>query len=153
MNNKELFTQRALELEDIPTSKSSTEPPSKNDIYAEIVKSLKADALNLNKMLTTAQMEGDFRKSIDIMRNLKDTLELIQKYDWQLMYSNYGSKDNENEDFHREVAVWEQNTEGNIRNHKFWTVGEVKFNTIKNESDAKLYITELQKLSNSSTSF
>jgi len=101
------------------------ETNSNINIYDEIVKFLKFDVQVLQKKLIKAQESDDFRKSIDIMRNLKDTLELIQKYDWQLMYSAYGSKDDAAEkDFHKEVTVWEQNTEGNIRNHKVWTVIE-----------------------------
>ena len=50
--------------------------------------------------------------TIDTLRLLKDTLSLIKEYDWHLEYSEYET------DGHNEVAVWEQNHSGEIRNHK-----------------------------------
>lgn len=52
------------------------------------------------------------------MRLLKDTLSLIKEYDWELKYSEYKT------DEHKEVAVWEQNHSGEIRNHKKWIVSD-----------------------------
>jgi hypothetical protein len=62
---------------------------------------------------------------IATLKSLRETLELIKKYDWQLMYSEYEISDKKDDtilnNYITEIAVWEQNHEGNIRNHKVWT--------------------------------
>lgn len=50
------------------------------------------------------------------MRLLKDTLSLIKEYDWHLEYSEYKV------DGKKQVAVWEQNHCGDIKNHKTWDI-------------------------------
>jgi hypothetical protein len=63
---------------------------------------------------------------IATLKSLRETLELISKYDWRLRYSEYyarvdtpnGSKNQ------KQVAVWEQDNSGQIRNHKVWEVEE-----------------------------
>lgn len=94
-----------------------------NNCFDDIVSSLKQDAIDLqNKFSTLKNDINDIKPKIDILRLLKDTLNLIKEYDWKLMYSEYEARQNPNEDFHKEVTVWEQNSEGNIRNHKVWKV-------------------------------
>lgn len=86
------------------------------NVFEETVKTLTNDAMALQKRFSMLQEKGDFRSAIDCMRLLKDTLSLIKEYDWKLEYSEYET------DGHKEIAVWEQNHCGEIKNHKKWTV-------------------------------
>ena len=86
--------------------------------YEETVKTLIVDAKSLQAKFTALQEKNDFRGALDAMRLLKDTLSLIKEYDWELKYSEYQT------DGHKEVAVWEQNHSGEIRNHKKWVVSD-----------------------------
>lgn len=86
------------------------------NIFEEVVKTLKEDSLSLQKKFHTLQEKNDIKGSIDCLRLLKDTLSLIRDYDWELKYSEYET------DGHKEVAVWEQNHCGDIRDYKRWTV-------------------------------
>ena len=94
-----------------------------NNCFDDIVSSLKQDAIDLqNKFSTLKNDINDIKPKIDILRLLKDTLSLIKEYDWKLMYSEYKTLQIPNEDCHKEIAIWEQNSEGNIRNHIVWEV-------------------------------
>ena len=95
------------------------------NIFDETVETLIKDAKALTERYNryvSAEADPDncaFRNkmTIDTLRLLKDTLSLIKEYDWHLEYS-------ENEtDYNKEVAVWEQNHSGEIRNHKKWNIG------------------------------
>ena len=79
------------------------------------------------------------KQAIDISRLIKDTIDLINKLpdvseDWETMTSCYGmirpefsNVEPENlkpdEHFASVIAVWEQNSEGKIRNHKIYERG------------------------------
>lgn len=52
---------------------------SKN-VFDSIVETLTADAFDLQEKLSNANKAGDYRKSLDTMRILKDTLYLIDEY-------------------------------------------------------------------------
>lgn len=86
------------------------------NVFEEVVKTLKEDCFSLQKKFHTLQEKNDIKGSIDCLRLLKDTLSLIRDYDWELKYSEYET------DGHKEVAVWEQNHCGDIRNYKRWIV-------------------------------
>jgi|GEM_PF-1278394 len=86
--------------------------------FDKIISSLKQDAIDIQKKFTDAKNNNDYRMRIDLLRLLKDTLNLIKEYDWKLMYSEYMTEDDSG--LHNEVAVWEQNSEGSTRNHKKW---------------------------------
>lgn len=96
------------------------------NIFDETVETLIKDAKALTERYNkyvNAEADPDncaFRNkmTIDTLRLLKDTLSLIKEYDWHLEYSEYET------DGHNEVAVWEQNHSGEIRNYKKWTVGD-----------------------------
>lgn len=96
------------------------------NVFEETVNTLTNDAMSLQQKFHKLQESGDIRASIDCLRLLKDTLSLIKEYDWHLEYSEYKT------DGHREVAVWEQNHSGEIRNHKKWDVSSKK-NGMKNK--------------------
>lgn len=88
------------------------------NIFDETVEALIKDAKALTKKYHDFLNCGKIREAIDTLRLLKDTLSLIKEYDWHLECSEYET------DCHKEVAVWEQNHSGEIRNHKKWTVGD-----------------------------
>lgn len=87
-----------------------------NNFYGSIVKNLKQEAQKLNKLLETCRNNYDMNIYIATLKSLRETLDLVHKYDWQLMYSEYKTNDV------KQIAVWEQNHEGEIRNHKTWDV-------------------------------
>ena len=97
-----------------------------NNFYDGIVSNLKQEAKHLNDRLIRLRNNNEMNGYISILKSLRETLDLIKKYDWQLMYSEYGVKyenslnKNKDDKFYTEIAVWEQNHEGNIRNHKVW---------------------------------
>ena len=94
---------------------------NKNEnVFDETVKSLIDDAKSLNGQLSKAIQSEDHRKYIDVLRALKDTMNLIKEYDWQLMYTEYDTEGR------HEVTVWEQNHDCQVRNHKIWNVGDDK---------------------------
>ena len=86
------------------------------NIFNETVKTLTEDAMSLHQKFHRLQDSGDMRGSIEALRLLKDTLSLIKEYDWHLEYSEYKTNGK------KQVAVWEQNHCGDIRNHKIWDV-------------------------------
>lgn len=86
------------------------------NIFDKTVETLINDAEVLDRKYHDLINNGKTREAIDIIRLLKDTLSLIKEYDWHLEYSEYET------DGHKEIAVWEQNHSGEIRNHKKWAV-------------------------------
>jgi len=82
--------------------------------------------LTLNKIGLSEYGYGSYsdpNKSFNEIKMVKEILNLLEMYDWKLMYSNYGTTDNEG-NWIKQVAVWEQNGEGLIRKHKVWNVVE-----------------------------
>lgn len=105
------------------------------NVFDGTVKELIEEAKFLTNKLRSS---NDSKVKLDATRLLKDTLSLIKEYDWKLMYSEYET------DGHKEVAVWEQNYDGRIRNHKTWVVHK-EYCGIKvydNEGFVKLYLTQ-----------
>lgn len=111
------------------------EEEQEKGFYDEIVSNLKKEATKLNSKLgknTIINMEN-YNAYIATIKALRETLDLINKYDWQLMYSEYRTnervtKTNGNDTvttFVKQVAVWEQNQQGTIRNHKIWNIEEL----------------------------
>lgn len=93
------------------------------DYKQEMVKRLKEDCkVLIEKKIPKALITVNEDKGINTYRNLTKALaenvKLIDEYDWKLMYSEYTHEDNNQ----RQVAVWEQNSENEIRNHKIWDV-------------------------------
>ncbi|MCI8380131.1 MAG: hypothetical protein HFH72_16805 [Lachnospiraceae bacterium] len=86
------------------------------NIFNETVKTLTEDAMSLQQKFHKLQEDNNIKGSIDCLRLLKDTLSLIREYDWHLEYSEYKT------DGKKQVAVWEQNHCGDIKNHKVWNV-------------------------------
>lgn len=92
----------------------------RKNVFEETVKTLINDASRLTTRYDKLVSNGDNRDAIDTLRLLKDTLSLIKEYDWKLEYSEYETSEN------KQIAVWEQNHSGDIRNHKVWNVIDKK---------------------------
>ena len=134
-----------------------------DNFYDGIVNNLKQEAKHLNNKISIFRSKHDIQNCIVALKALRETLDLIKKYDWQLMYSEYGVENTNNQlnkledilnlfnenikkddntykntsevfeiltklwnepksesKFITEIAVWEQNHDGQIRNHKVW---------------------------------
>lgn len=89
------------------------------NIFNETVKTLTNDAMLLQQKFHKLQDSNDIRASIDCLRLLKDTLSLIKEYDWHLEYSEYKTNGK------KQIAVWEQNHCGDIKNHKIWNIANL----------------------------
>jgi len=92
---------------------------SNDNFYDGIVNNLKQEAKHLNDKISIFRSKHDIQNCIVALKALRETLDLIKKYDWTLMYSEYGVE-NTNNQLVTEIAVWEQNHDGQIKNHKFW---------------------------------
>ena len=90
-----------------------------DNFYDDIVNNLKQEAKHLNDKISIFRSKHDIQNCIVALKALRETLDLIKKYDWNLMYSEYGVE-NTNNQLVTEIAVWEQNHDGQIRNHKVW---------------------------------
>jgi len=126
------------------------------NFYDGIVSNLKQEAKHLNDRLTKFRNNNEMNGYIATLKSLRETLDLIKKYDWQLMYSEYGVENTKEimriddsiddvidialannktrneirdeidylirkkDNYITEIAVWEQNHDGQIRNHKVW---------------------------------
>ena len=117
----------------------------KENVFDETVKSLIDDAKSLNNQLSKAINSEDHRRYIDVLRALKDTMNLIKEYDWELKYSEYGTEDGQ-----KHIAVWEQNHCADIKNHKVWDVVE---KTISQDMENHWYVVFKNALENKKCHF
>ena len=95
----------------------------KISLTEKVVKALDKDIDSLLDKLKASLDNNNFSNYKMFINNLKDTVNLKQSLDWKLLYSEYKTQVSGN-DFQKQVAVWEQNGDGNIRNHKVWNVEE-----------------------------
>jgi len=89
--------------------------------YENIVESLQRDANSLKNALQNASEFKDSNSPniyLAAIKALRETLSLIREYDWNLQYSEYETQG------HKEIAIWEQNGQGQIRNHKRFTISD-----------------------------
>lgn len=84
----------------------------------ECVENLKNEAKALNEGIRKTRERNDIGTYKNLIQAYERILTLIQRYDWQRMYSEYGVDDT------KQVAIWEQNGDGLIRNHKIWEVNK-----------------------------
>lgn len=61
--------------------------------------------------------------SLNELKTIREIMNLIDTYDWKLQYSEYKIKIN-NDELVKQVSIWEQNSDGQIRNYKSWNVIE-----------------------------
>lgn len=88
------------------------------NFYDLIVENLKKEAKHLNEKLEKVRNNQDMNNYLATLKSIKETLRLIEEYDWTLKYSEYKTGNEP------QIAVWEQNHEGQIRNYKIWTIKE-----------------------------
>ena len=113
----------------------------KKNFYDGIVQCLKKEAQTLSlKLLNESGTGGNNTQCasirIMILKSLRETLSLIKQYDWQLQYSEYTT------DGIKQVATWEQNNEGEIKNHEVYDIGtpSVYITTFTNSTGYSLQI-------------
>lgn len=98
-----------------------------NDVNSDIsfneniVDFLKQEERSLRKKASKMLRIEDFPMYTKIINSYEKVVELIKDYDWQLKYSEYRLG---NENGQKQVSVWEQNGDGQIKNHKIWNVEE-----------------------------
>lgn len=86
----------------------------------DLIKFLEYDCKKLQRKMEIALESSDIGTYKNLMRALSDASDLIRKNEWKLKFSEYET------DGHKEVSVWEQNYDGEIRNHKKWNVLDSK---------------------------
>ena len=100
------------------------EDEKKITLTEKVVKALDEDIDSLLGKLQSSIKGDAFSNYKMFINNLKDTVELKQSLDWKLMYSEYSTQVDSNT-LQKQIAIWEQNGDGNIRNHKVWNVEEI----------------------------
>lgn len=86
-----------------------------------IVDFLKKEEQMLRKKAEKLLDSGDYTMYVKILSAYERILELISKYDWKFHYSIYET------DNTKQLAIWEQNGEGIVKNHNVWIVsGQIK---------------------------
>ncbi len=99
-----------------------------SNFYDSIVKNLKQEAEKLNERLSKLREKNqDMNGYIATLKSLRETLDLISRYDWQFRHSEYKTT-GENGELIKQIAIWEQNSDNQIKNQKVW---DVKINYIK----------------------
>lgn len=82
---------------------------------------------------------SDPSKTFNEIKMVKEILNLLDMYDWKTMHSTYHTGDV------KQVAIWEQNGDGLIRNHKVWNVVDVQDVATKMTKEAGSIIGESLK--------
>lgn len=100
-----------------------------DDINLIIVKSLKENVIQLNDKLAKTIKDDNIGTYKNTLIALGSTLKMIEEYEnsdkYELKFSEYITTKNGKET--KQVSVWEQNKNGNIRNHKVWDIYENEF--------------------------
>ncbi len=90
------------------------------DFIDQVILNLKNEIGLLNNKIANTRNQENFGSYKNLIQAYSEILRLIERYDWQLKYSEYST------DKGKEVAVWEQNSEGSVRNHKIWNLKDKK---------------------------
>lgn len=98
---------------------------------SECVSFINKDIEGIKNNIIKALDEGNASAHDRWLKNLREALSVKKEYDWQLMYSEYET------DNHKEVSIWEQDSECNIRNHKTWKIVDEEIEDAKQEYDIK----------------
>ena len=83
---------------------------------SECVSFINKDIEGIKNNIIKALDEGNASAHDRWLKNLREALSVKKEYDWQLMYSVYET------DGHKEIAIWEQDSECNIRGKITWKV-------------------------------
>lgn len=94
-----------------------------DNFYDSIINNLKKEANKLSNRLTKlSDSQNTSNDYIATIKALKETLELINKYDWQLQYNISQYKEWTTNEDTTKILIWEQNHENQVRNNKSWTI-------------------------------
>jgi hypothetical protein len=97
------------------------------DFNSSVVGFLKREEGLLRDKADKVLNNGDFAMYTKIINAYETVVGLIKKYDWELKYSEYyigcDTTDGVSTEG-KQVAVWEQNGDTQIKNHKIWNVIE-----------------------------
>lgn len=94
------------------------------DFSFEVVKNLKAEIKSLNGILKSKRESTDFGTYKNIINAYSEVLRLIDKYEWKQMCSVYKIPNaNGSGEFVDMISIWEQNSEGQIRNCRVFERG------------------------------
>lgn len=98
----------------------------------EVVKRLNESLEKLLCRYENCINNNDTKGGIESLRLVKDTMALIDNLDFQQMYGTYGIvMDDKEESVKRVISVWQQNSQGQIRDQRTWEVGkELDLNTL-----------------------
>lgn len=86
-----------------------------------IVEFLKREEIFLRDKADKMLFNDDIPMYVKIINGYEKVVELIKKYDWEFKYSEYKKEVTPNT-YEKELAIWEQNSDGVIRNYKKWNV-------------------------------
>jgi hypothetical protein len=109
-----------------------------------IVKTLKKEEANLIKKLEKAEKNNDFGNYLGAIKSFKATHELVSDCDWHDMHSVYQVKMPNEENYKDMVSIWEQNSDGNVRNHERYEL--VSRDNLANKSPIEDVKNELEEI-------
>lgn len=76
------------------------------------------EAEGLKNKLDKCQNDNNFNTYVQLIKALRDTMELIKRYEWELKYSYKLT----NSDGVAEISIWQENYEGETYRKRTWTV-------------------------------
>lgn len=97
----------------------------KKSFNEEIVYNFKKEANDIMKKLPqiredNLKKDNSFGNYKNLVNTLKEITNLISIYDWKFKYSEYTTVIDGEEV--KQLCIWEQNSDGNIRNKKIWNI-------------------------------
>lgn len=124
-NSRTFFTNKTSSINCLIKSVAYVEMIKKNknkvkETFAgslsECVSFINKDIEGIKNNIIKALDEGNASAHDRWLKNLREALSVKKEYDWQLMYSVCET------DGHKEIAIWEQDSECNIRGKITWKV-------------------------------
>lgn len=93
--------------------------------FTEVTVTILKDEIRLLDVAMKKSIEhGDYTTYKNLINGYRETIKLIQELDWRKLHSEYATKDSEG-NWVGQVSIWEQNGDGNIRNHKVYILKDV----------------------------
>lgn len=89
----------------------------------QVVETLKNEEKMLRDKMHNELHNGNYSMYKQLINAYSEIIKLIKRYDWEFRYSEYLTQV-DSEHYQKQVAIWEQNDDGQIRNHKVWNVEE-----------------------------
>lgn len=94
----------------------------KKTFNEEVVNTLKREELELRKRMKIELEKGNYSMYKQLITAYSSIVELVKTFDWKLMYSEYSYEVDSSGTIQKQVAIWEQNGDGLIRNYKKWNI-------------------------------